>query len=207
MSRVVEEPLVLGQDSAGILMTPEEFDAVEDYDECYRYELIHGVLVVNPIPLPEETGPNELLGRWLLNYREDHPQGSALDYTLPQQYVRTATSRRLADRLIWTGLGRTPNVRTDLPTIAVEFVSAGKRNRQRDYVDKRREYLAVGIKDYWIIDRFQRKLTVVRQAEPEPVEQVVAESDTYRPPLLPGFELPLAPLLAAADRLAEAMGN
>jgi Uma2 family endonuclease len=153
--------------------------------------------------LPEETGPNELLGRWLLNYREDHPQGSALDYTLPQQYVRTATSRRLADRLIWTGLGRTPNVRTDLPTIAVEFVSAGKRNRQRDYVDKRREYLAVGIKDYWIIDRFQRKLTVVRQAEPEPVEQVVAESDTYRPPLLPGFELPLAPLLAAADRLAD----
>jgi len=203
MSQVLEEPL--GPESAGVLMTPEEFDAIEDYDECYRYELINGVLVVNPIPLPEETGPNELLGRWLLNYREDHPQGSALDYTLPQQYVRTATSRRLADRLIWTGLRRLPNVRTDLPTIAVEFVSAGKRNRQRDYVDKRREYLAVGIKEYWIIDRFQRKMTVVRQSEPEAVEQVVAQSDTYRPPLLPGFELPLAPLLAAADRLAEAM--
>ena len=205
MSQVLEEPLVLGPQSAGILMTPEEFDAVEDYDECYRYELIHGVLVVNPIPLPEETGPNELLAYLLIKYREEHPQGTALDYTLPQQYVRTATSRRLADRLIWTGLGRLPDVRTDLPTIAVELVSAGRSNRQRDYVDKRRDSLAVGIKEYWIIDRFQRKLTVVRQAEPEPTEQVVAENDTYRPPLLPGFELPLAPLLAAADRLAEAM--
>jgi Uma2 family endonuclease len=203
MSRVLEEPLIVGPESAGILMTPEEFDAIEEYDECYRYELIHGVLVVNPIPLPEETGPNELLGHLLIKYREEHPQGSALDYTLPQQYVRTETSRRLADRLIWTGLGRLPNIRTELPTIAVEFVSAGKRNRQRDYVDKRREYLAVGIKEYWIIDRFQRKLTVVRPAEPEPVEQVVAENDTYRPPLLPGFELLLAPLLTAADRLAE----
>jgi Uma2 family endonuclease len=201
MSRIV------GLESAGILMAPEEFDAIDDYDENYRYELIYGVLVVKPILPPEEAGLNQLLGHWLLNYQEYHPQGAALDYTLPQQYVRTYTNRYLADRLIWTGLGRLPNVRTDLPTIAVEFASVGRRNRQQDYVDKRREYLAVGIKEYWIIDRFQRKLTVVRQTEPEPVEQVVAESDTYRPPLLPGFELPLAPLLAAADRLAEAMGN
>ena len=47
---------ILGPESAGMLMTPEEFDAVNDYDENYRYELIHGVLVVNPIPNPEETG-------------------------------------------------------------------------------------------------------------------------------------------------------
>ena len=38
-------------------MTPEEFDALEEYDENYRYELVHGVLVVTPIPLAEETGP------------------------------------------------------------------------------------------------------------------------------------------------------
>src|SRR5690349_4704327 len=117
-----EQEVVLGLESAGVLMTPEEFDAIEEYDENYRYELVHGVLVVTPIPLAEETGPNELLGRLLLNYQEDHPEGSALDYTLPQQYVRTSTIRRLADRLVWTGLGRLPNRRRDLPTIAVEFV-------------------------------------------------------------------------------------
>ena len=42
--------LVLGPEHNGMLMTPEEFDAVEDYDDTYSYELIHGVLVVNPIP-------------------------------------------------------------------------------------------------------------------------------------------------------------
>jgi hypothetical protein len=28
----VAEPLPLGPESAGMLMTPEEFDAIEDYD-------------------------------------------------------------------------------------------------------------------------------------------------------------------------------
>ena len=135
-----ETKMVLGLESAGILMTPEEFDAIEEYDEDYHYELVNGVLVVTPVPLAEETGPNELLGYLLLGYQENHPQGRTLDDTLPQQYVRTRTSRRLADRLIWTGLGRLPNRRRDLPTIAVEFVSAGRRSRQRDYVDKRQEY-------------------------------------------------------------------
>jgi Uma2 family endonuclease len=198
-----EQDIVLGPDSAGVLMSPEEFDAIEEYDEEYRYELVNGVLVVTPIPLAEETGPNELLGHWLLAYRETHPQGSTLDYTLPQQYVQTRTGRRIADRLIWTGLGRAPNPRRDVATIAVEFVSAGRRNRQRDYVDKRQDYMAAGVVEYWIIDRFQRTLTVIRNRPTGPEEQVIAEHETYSPPLLPGFELVLAGLLEAADRLAQ----
>src|SRR5438105_3080957 len=108
-----ERGVILGPESAGILMSPDEFDALEECDENYDYELVHEVLVVNPIPLAEETGPNELLGYFLLGFKLHHPEGSALDQTLPQQYVRTLTSRRLADRLIWTGLGRLPNRRRD----------------------------------------------------------------------------------------------
>jgi Uma2 family endonuclease len=113
-----------------------------------------------------------------------------------EQYVRTLDSRRRADRLIWAGLGRLPKVKGDVPTIVVEFVSAGKRNRQRDYVEKREEYLTLGVREYWIVDRFRRTLTVCRSGQED---QVVPESETYRTPLLPGFELVLAPLLAAAD--------
>jgi Uma2 family endonuclease len=199
----VPPKLILGPELAGTLMTPEEFDEVEEYDEEYRYELVHGVLVVAPIPLVQETSPNEFLGHLLLTYAEQRPQWAALDGTLPQQYVRTRTSRRLADRVIWAGLGRMPHVRQDVPTIAVEFVSAGRRNRERDYTDKRREYLEVGVAEYWIIDRFARRLTVVRNDPAGAQETVVPEDGVYRSPLLPGFELALAPLLAVADRWAE----
>jgi Uma2 family endonuclease len=96
----------LGPSSAGLLMTPEEFDAVNDYDDRYRYELIHGVLVVTPIPSEAEGDPNEELGYWLRMYRDNHPQGSALDKTLAERYIRLSESRRRPDRVIWAGLGR-----------------------------------------------------------------------------------------------------
>jgi Uma2 family endonuclease len=193
--------IVLGPESNGALMSPEEFDAVDEYDDNYRYELIRGVLVVNPVPLPMETGPNEELGYLLRMYRDLHPRGSALDLTLPEQYVRTADSRRRADRLIWAGLGRMPAWRLEVATIAAEFVSAGTRNRRRDYIEKRREYMALGILEYWIIDRFLRIMTVIRKQRGKEKEIVIHENEVYTTLLLPGFELPLARLLAEADRL------
>jgi Uma2 family endonuclease len=198
-----EAELAIGLESAGALLTPEEFDAITDYDENYRYELIHGVLVVNPIPNPEETGPNEFLGYLLLKYQDEYPRGNTLDDTLPQQYVRTTFGRRIADRLIWAGLGRMPQLRNDPATIAVEFVSAGRRNRRRDYEEKRQEYGEAGIKEYWIFDRFVRTLTVVAYSGGEPVETVFSETQTYESPLLPGFVVPLQRILQSADRRAE----
>lgn len=196
------EKFVLGPEHNGLTMTPEEFDAIADYDEDYRYELIHGVLVVNPIPSQEERDPNEELGYVLRLYRDTHPRGSSLDATLWEEYVRTAGSRRRADRLIWAGLGRLPDPRRDIPTIVVEFVSAGRRSWRRDYLEKRDEFLALGVPEDWVIDRFRRTLTVFRRAAGGFDEQVLHEGEVYAPDLLPGFELPLARLLVLADRWA-----
>ena len=191
---------ILGPELNGTLMTPEEFDAVEEYDENYVYELIHGVLVVNPIPLEAEVGPNEYLGHLLLSYWERDVQKSALDATLPGRYIRTKDSRRRADRLIWCGLGRVPDWKKDLPSIAVEFVSRARKNRVRDYEEKRREYMELSIGEYWIVDRFQRIMTVVRNQPDGPQVAIIHEHETYSTPLLPGFELSLARLLEIADR-------
>lgn len=196
--------LKLTPEMAGMRMSPEEFDAVEEWDEDYNYELVEGVLVVVPPVSESERGPNEMLGHLLLQYKEHHPQGSALDLTLPENLLKTPRSRRRADRVLWTDLGRMPNARKDRPTIAVEFVSAGKRNVQRDYVQKRDEYLLAGLKEYWIIDRFCRRMTVYRREEGEAVEVVIRESEIYTSPLLPGFQLPLAKLLVLADALDQA---
>jgi Uma2 family endonuclease len=200
MTPVRLEALVLGPELNGVQMAPEEFDTVSDWDEAYAYELVHGVLVVNPPPLEQERDPNEELGRWLRNYGEDHPDGSSLDATLSEQYVRTLDSRRRADRVIWAGLGRRPDPRTDIPAIVIEFVSEGRRNWQRDYIEKRDEYLALGVKEYWLIDRFRRVMTVFRAAETGWTQQVAGEGTVYRTDRLPGFELAVAKLLALADR-------
>ncbi len=189
----------IGPECAGILMSPEEFDAVDDHDEDYRYELVRGVLVVTPVPLEEEADPNERFGGLLFLYQELHPQGRTLDRTRPERYVRTREGRRRPDRVIWAGLGRRPDEASDIPSIAVEFVSGGKRNWSRDYVLKRNEYLEAGVAEYWIFDRFDRILTVYRNSPTGAITIVVEEGETYRTPLLPGFDLPISRLLEVVD--------
>lgn len=99
------DSLILGPQHNGIRMTPEEFDSVTEYDDLYRYELIHGVVIVNPIPSADIRAPNEELSYLLLSYRDEHPQGSSLDGTLYEEYIRTGDSRRRADRVIGAASG------------------------------------------------------------------------------------------------------
>jgi Uma2 family endonuclease len=189
--------LEIGPDSAGILLKPAEFDRAE-FVEGWRYELINGVLVVSPIPLEAERDPNEELGYWLRHYQETHPEGNILDKTLSEHTVVTGENRRRVDRILWIGLGRLPTSE-DVASILVEFVSKGKRSWRRDYVEKRDEYMALGVKEYWIIDRFERTLTVYTRQGKRIKTRVVGETDTYTTPLLPGFQLPLGRLLGLAD--------
>jgi Uma2 family endonuclease len=202
MSAAVAEKLVLRPGMAGALLTTREFDAADWDGEGEIYELINGVLVVSPPPVEEERDPNEELGFWLRMYRRQHPQGSALNKTLPEHLIRTRRNRRRADRAIWAGLGRTPR-RNEVPTIAAEFVSKDRRDWTRDYKVKKREYKEIGIKEYWIIDRFRRIMTVFINERGRSGEVVIREGEVYLTPLLPGFELPLAQLLAVADEWDE----
>lgn len=190
-------PLQLGPDANGMLISPDEFDSAE-FERGLCYELLRGVLIVTPPPLEQERDPNEELGHMLRTYQEQHAERAALDKTLPEHNLAVGSDRRRADRVVWTGLGRRPR-RGEVPTIVVEFVSSGRRSRDRDYDEKRSEYLKIGVQEYWIIDRFQRTMTVHfgRDASGQP--KVVAESETYTTPLLPGFQLSLARLFSLSD--------
>lgn len=194
----------IGPYDAGMPLTLREFDEAE-YEEGYRYELIHGVLVVTPPPLEGERGANEALGHWLLTYQETHPQGDWLDMTLPEHNVAVGPHNRRCDRAIWAGLGRLPRTRgpisqRDIPNIIVEFASSRPADQRRDYDEKRVEYRDAGVAEYWIIDRFRRTMTVYSWRGKRWVKRTIAEQEKYATPLLPGFKLELQRLLAVADK-------
>jgi Uma2 family endonuclease len=201
MATVETAKLALGQHSNGMLLTPWEFDSA-DFEKGWRYELVNGVLVVNAAPLRNERDPNEELGYWLRKYQDDDPQGSALDLTVPEETVVIGPHRRRVDRAIWAGLGRLPGP-VEAPTIAVEFVSEGEQNRQRDYETKRDEYRSIGVREYWIIDRFQRQMTVHQFERSKAVTKTFSMRQVYSTALLPGFKLPVGKLIKLAERWSQ----
>jgi Uma2 family endonuclease len=50
------------------------------------------------------------------------------------------------------------------PTLVVEVVSPGKTNRDRDYIQKRAQYAAIGIQEYWVVDPTQQTILVLALA-------------------------------------------
>lgn len=191
----------LRPDMAGMRLSPDEFDASSG-TRGHRYELIQGVLVVTPMPGRRERHPNEELGYLLRDYQEHHPQGKCLDLSLPEETLSLGDNRRRPDRVIWTGLGRLPG-EDELPSIVVEFVSQGRQAAHRDYVEKRDEYAAHGIREYWIFDAFRSRLTVWQFEGDVRRPGEYGPDAVYQSPLLPpGFDLPVGKILAIAQRWA-----
>ncbi len=47
------------------------------------------------------------------------------------------------------------------PCLVVEVVSPGKTNRDRDYINKRAQYAAIGVDEYWIVDPVDQTVLVL----------------------------------------------
>ncbi len=57
--------LSLGPHWNGAHLTPEEFDACDDWEPGYRYELINGVLIVSPPPIRRRAWTERRIGRFV----------------------------------------------------------------------------------------------------------------------------------------------
>lgn len=196
-----------GPGSAGLRMKPEEFDGIpaSEFVRGYRYEVIDGVLVVTPPVVDAEADPNDELGHLLRAYLETHRAKRPFDQTRPERHVPGTPNRRSCDRAVWIGLDRLPDTLCDVPAIVTEFVSSGRRDALRDdYEERREEYLAAGVKEFWIVDRFRRVMTIYKTKKAgrssTTTYDIVTEGQSYETKLLPGFTLPLSRLLEKADQ-------
>ena len=73
-------------------------------------------------------------------------------------------------------------------------------SKNRDYQEKRQDYLDYGIREYWIVDPLLRQLTVlIRQGEGANAtwaERVFKDADPIESPHLPGLAATVAELWA-----------
>jgi Uma2 family endonuclease len=88
-----------------------------------------------------------------------------------------------------------------IPDIVVEVISRG--SELRDHDEKREEYLNIGVREYWVLDHFKQEMLALRRVKGRWSERHVRPGEGYRTRLLPGFELDLAGVFAAAGGAQE----
>ena len=191
---IAEPELRLGLADHGRPTSTEEF-AEAYYDEPWTYERLDGRLVVMS---PEGTGHVIQSEPWLKRlhiFSGQHPD--IVQAVVGQAWIHIDDDNtRIADVGVYLG-GRLAdlNIPDQIPDLVFEIVSPGKTSRRRDYVEKRAHYQQVGVREYVIVDRFDKKVTVLALVEGRYVERVLTPDDVYRSPLLPGFEVRLAEVL------------
>jgi Uma2 family endonuclease len=182
--------LELGPDDAGRPVSAEEFaDAV--YKEPWRYERVKGRLVVLP---PDDGDHVETASPWLqrlIIHHIDHRE--VVHLVVPNVWIRLdEATDRIGDLGVY--LSRDPSAKRipdRIPDLVFEIVGPGRVSHDRDYVEKRSEYERLGVKEYVVVDRKTKQVTVFTMTPDGYRAQVLATADTYTSPLLPGLAIDL----------------
>ena len=180
--------LKLGKQDNGRLVTSEEF-AEADFDEPWKYEREDGRLIVMT---PSGEGHLFATVPWrdrLIIYQLAHPDIVQVISTEAWIRVDDGTDRIGDIGVYLAPVGPVPEIPDRVPEMMFEIVSPDKVSRDRDYVRKRDDYQRFGVKEYVVIDRFKRTVTVLTLGPGGYVERVLSPGSDYESPLLPGFSI------------------
>ncbi len=186
----------IGPLDAGREMAFDDFAAAEGM-EGYLYELARGVLVVTNVPGINHAWIVQRVSEVFVVYKLANPgrimlRASGAECRLR---VRGMRSDRHPDQALYLSPPPTGENFWErwVPEIVVEVVSRGGENR--DYVEKREEYLRFGILEYWIFDPRRRTMLALKRVGDVWDERELGDEETYRTELLPGLEVAVGEIL------------
>jgi Uma2 family endonuclease len=191
----VTSTIKIGPADHGRLMTLEEFLEAEE-EEGYRYEVARRVLEVTNVPNDPHGVTVWAILQFIAAYNLKQPRvidraggGGEFRFWLP-----TMISGRDPDVGVAL-LGTPKDWRGRRPaSLAFEVVSKGTETHERDYVTKRAEYLAYGLREYWVVDPQTKTVTVLFRDGDSWVEQVYRDDPQAVSLVLPGLTIRLPDL-------------
>lgn len=164
-------------------------------------EFSDGFLQVLPMPTRTHQLIVGFLYRRLFAFVQAHYRGAEVLFApmpvrlFDREYREPDVIYRSAERV-----RQDPGAYPQTADLVIEVVSGSKGDRERDLVDKRRDYALAGIPEYWIVDPQEEVIIVLRLEGKEYAEhgRFIA-GDTATSALLPGFSVPVADVWAAAE--------
>ena|SRR5438132_40852 len=199
---MLKAAIKVGPADHGRPMSLADFDHAE-VQEGYLYELGRGVIVVSDVPKKKHLYQVDAIKDQLRAYKLGHPgriqiiAGGGECKILVVGYE----SERHPDLAIYKTVP--PEEGEDfwstwIPELVIEVVSPG--SELRDYQEKREEYLAFGVHEYWIFDADKQEMLVLQRVGGRWREKVVRPPEIYQTRVLPGLQFSCASVFQAANR-------
>ncbi|GAP97863.1 Uma2 family endonuclease [Leptolyngbya sp. NIES-2104] len=170
-----------------------------------RYELVDGLLVEMP---PESTRNSRIALFLLSEFLKLLPfqKISHKDYELvvsgARARVRFPDLMVFTDELVEALSGATRGtilLEMPPPAIAIEIVSPGKTNRDRDYRYKRSEYAARGIAECWIVDPDEAQITLLTLVDGFYEAVILRDDDRIQSAQLPQLQFTVNQVMQAGE--------
>ena len=167
--------------------------------EQEKWELVKGELVLAASPIwPHQRILARLVAR-LEGWLERHPVAWVVgDWDV--KFLLDETRR--PDLMVVLKKGSRLRVGTHgegAPDLIVEIISPGQE--RRDLVEKKDLYERCGVREYWVVDCFKRRIhQFLPDQDGRYVETLIAK-DALRPRVLKGFSLKLRELFKVLDEL------
>jgi Uma2 family endonuclease len=166
-------------------------------------ELVHGQFRILPTPNISE----HLLCQFLLCNLSDFVSTRSLGFVVHAPLpVRLGPRHYREPDVVFFKPKRLPPGKEypELADLIIEIVSDDANSRKRDYEEKRRDYAAAGVPEYWIVDPQDQTVTVLALDEKDGgtyrLHNTFSPGTNATSVLLPGFSIDVAELFAAAKK-------
>lgn len=174
------------------LLTISDLDSMPD--DGNRYEIIEGELLVSRAPNLIHQSISVNLVVYVKNYLFDNPIGEV--WATPG-VIFSEFSGVIPDVVFVSNERRTEIATgeriTGAPDLVIEIVSPGAENARRDRIIKRQLYGKYGVKEYWVVDPYNRTIEVyLSKGKSLRLRATYAEADEITSTVLPDFTCKVA---------------
>lgn len=175
-----------------------EADFLEFETTNFPAELVDGCLELLPMP----TRTHQRLLRYLMGLLQSAVKSSSLGEVLFAPCpIRLAPGHLREPDLFVAKLSESddPPAAADVLWV-LEIVSPGQLNRDRDLIEKRRDYAQAQIPEYWIVDPVEETVTVLSlNGQSYRVHGEFTPGTVATSPLLPKFQIDVTELFKSAQ--------
>lgn len=185
------EKTAMGNQSAtaSVRWTSKDIDLLPQ-NEWTTYEIIDGELFVTRSPHRQ----HQRITLKIASALNDWSEKTALGEPIISPGLVLSDADNVIPDLVWVSKETLQNIEdesghlTAVPEIVLEVLSSGKENIRRDREVKLKFYSVQGAHEYWIADRFSKRLEIYRRQNARLMLFATLDgSDTLTSPLLPGF--------------------